>query len=132
MEAVWADVDHGWVWRDGGRYYGVPISNFLGWLLTAYVFYQLFAFYLRERAPVPVRASYWLPAILFYALAGLGNLLMIAPSWVGGVFLDATGKRWMMANILWTSHLISIFLMIPLSLIAWFRIRKTGGIQSSA
>jgi len=124
MEAVWADVDHGWVWRDGGSYYGVPISNFLGWLLTAYVFYQLFAFYLREREPVPARASHWLPAILFYALTALGNLLMIAPSSLGGVFVDATGKRWMISHILWTSHLVSIFLMIPLSLIAWFKISK--------
>ncbi|MGA1982169.1 MAG: carotenoid biosynthesis protein [Acidobacteriaceae bacterium] len=131
MEAVWADVDHGWVWRDGGHYYGVPISNFLGWLLTAYVFYQLFAFYLREREPVPAHASDWLPAILFYALAAVGNLLMIAPSSAGDVFVDATGKRWMIANILWTSRLVSVFLMVPLSLIAWFRIRKTGGVQSS-
>jgi putative membrane protein len=122
MEAVWADVDHGWVWRDGGSYYGVPISNFLGWSLTVYVFYQLFAFYLRGREPVPARASHWLLAILFYALSALGNLLMIAPLSPGGVFVDATGKRWMIANILWTSRLVSIFLMIPLSLIAWFRI----------
>jgi putative membrane protein len=124
MEAVWADVDHGWVWRDGGSYYGVPISNFLGWLLTAYVFYQLFAFYLREREPVPARASHWLLAILFYALSALGNLLMIAPLSSGGVFVDATGKHWMIANILWTSRLVSVFLMVPLSLIAWFRISR--------
>ena len=126
MEAVWADVDRGWVWRDGGPYYGVPISNFLGWLLTAYVFYQLFAFYLRERAPVPARASHWRLAILFYALTALGNLLMIAPSSLGNVFVDATGKRWMIANILWTSRLVSVFLLMPLSLIAWFKIAKVA------
>ncbi len=28
MDPVWADIDHAWVWRDGGLYYGVPISNF--------------------------------------------------------------------------------------------------------
>jgi uncharacterized membrane protein len=124
MEAVWADVDHGWVWRDGGSYYGVPISNFLGWFLTAYVFYQLFAFYLREREPIPAPASHWLPAILFYALSALGNLLMIAPLSLGAVFVDATGKRWMISHILWASHLVSIFLMIPLSLIAWYKTSK--------
>jgi putative membrane protein len=130
MEAVWADVDHGWVWRDGGSYYGVPISNFLGWLLTAYVFYQLFAFYLREREPVPAPASHWLLAIWFYALSALGNLFMIAPLSAGAVFVDATGKRWMIANILWTSRLVSVFLMLPLSLIAWFRVSKP--LESSA
>ncbi len=24
-----------WVWSDGGAYYGVPLSNYLGWLLTS-------------------------------------------------------------------------------------------------
>jgi uncharacterized membrane protein len=122
MEAVWAGVDGGWVWRDGGPYFGVPISNFFGWFLTTYVFYQLFAFYLREREPVPANARHWFLAILFYALSALGNLLMIAPPSLGSVFVDATGKPWTIANILWTSRLVSIFLMMPFSLIAWFKI----------
>jgi putative membrane protein len=124
MEAVWADVDHAWVWQDGGLYFGVPVSNFFGWLLTVYMFYQLFAFYLRNRESIPSGRSHWLLAILFYALSALGNLLVTAPSSLGGIFMDATGKRWMIPNILWTSRLISIFLMIPLSLIAWFRTSK--------
>jgi uncharacterized membrane protein len=122
MEAVWADVDRGWVWRDGGSYFGVPISNFLGWLLTMYVFYQLFALYLRNRKTTPSGKSDWLLAILFYALSALGNLMVIAPSSLGGVFVDAIGKRWMMSHILWTSRLVSTFVMLPLSLIAWFRV----------
>jgi len=52
--------------------------------------------------------------------------LMIAPSSLGNVFVDATGKRWMIANILWTSRLVSVFLMMPLSLIAWFKIAKVA------
>jgi uncharacterized membrane protein len=125
MEAVWADIDHGWVWRDGGSYDGVPISNFLGWLLTAYVFYQLFAFYLRNRETIPARTSHWLLAILFYAVSALGNLLVTVPSSLGDVFVDATGKRWLIPSILWTSRLVSIFLMLPLSLIAWFKISRS-------
>lgn len=122
MEAVWADVDRGWVWLDGGSCFGVPISNFLGWFLTAYVFYQLFALYLRNRETVPVPTSHWRFAIVFYALSALGNLLVAVPSSLGEVFVDATGKPWMISHILWTSRLVSIFLMIPLSLIAWFKI----------
>jgi uncharacterized membrane protein len=40
MDPAWADIDHAWVWRDGGLYYGVPIRNFFGWFLTVYIFYQ--------------------------------------------------------------------------------------------
>ncbi|MGO4210955.1 carotenoid biosynthesis protein [Terriglobus sp. 2YAB30_2] len=126
MEAVWADVDHGWVWRDGGSYYGVPTSNFLGWLLTAYVFYQLFAFYLQNQETLPARKSHYLPAILFYALSALGNLLVIAPSSLGSVFVDATGKEWMISSILRTSRLVSIFLMAPLSLVACVSLYISG------
>jgi putative membrane protein len=124
MEAVWADIDHAWVWQDGGLYYGVPISNFFGWLFTTYVFYQLFALYLQNRKPIPADTNHWLLAILFYFLSAAGNLLIHVPASLGNVFVDATGRRWMISHILWTSHLISIFLMIPLSLIAWFKLSK--------
>lgn len=127
MEAVWADIDRGWVWRDGGFYFGVPISNFLGWLLTTYLFYQLFAVYLRNRETISSRPGQWHSAILFYLLSASGNLLVIAPSSLGTVFVDATGKRWMIANILWTSRLVSVFVMFPLGVIAWFKVSKCSG-----
>jgi uncharacterized membrane protein len=79
MDPVWADIDHAWVWRDGGPYYGVPVSNFFGWSLTAYIFYQIFALYLQNRELMPLRTSHWRLAILFYAASAAGNLLVIAP-----------------------------------------------------
>jgi len=124
MEAVWAGIDHAWVWRDGGPYYGVPISNFLGWFLTVYVFYQLFALYLRDRPTIPAPPAHWLLAVIFYALSAVGNLFVIAPSAEGGVFIDATGKTWMLTHILWASRLVSLFLMLPFSLIACFKLCK--------
>jgi uncharacterized membrane protein len=59
MDPVWSAIMHAWFWRDGGAYFGVPVSNFLGWYLTVYVVYQCFALYLRGRArPVnPVAAE---------------------------------------------------------------------------
>ena len=121
MDPVWADIDHAWVWRDGGSYYGVPISNFFGWFLTVYIFYQLFALYLRNRVTIPSQTGHWRVAILFYAVSAAGNLLVVAPAFLGGVFVDSAGKRWMIPDILWASRLVSIFLMMPLSLFAWVR-----------
>ena len=40
---LWSTIMHAWIWRDGGAYFGVPVSNFLGWYLTVYVIYQCFA-----------------------------------------------------------------------------------------
>jgi uncharacterized membrane protein len=123
MEAAWADIDHAWVWRDGGAYYGVPISNFFGWFLTVYIFYQLFALYLKTRVSVRSPASHWRLAIIFYAASAAGNLLVVAPSSIGDVFVDAAGKPWAISRILWASRLVSILLLMPLSLIAWLRAR---------
>ncbi len=35
-----------WVWQDPGAYFGVPLSNFFGWFLVSFVFFQLFAGYI--------------------------------------------------------------------------------------
>jgi uncharacterized membrane protein len=121
MDPIWADIDHAWIWRDGGSYYGVPISNFFGWILTTYVFYQLFALYVRNRVSIPSPTSHWRLAILFYAASAAGNLLVAAPASLGGVFVDSAGKRWMIADILGASRLVSIFIMMPLALIAWVK-----------
>ena len=76
---------------------------------------------LRNRVSIPSEASNWRLAILFYAASAAGNLLVVAPSSLGGVFVDTAGKRWMIPGILWASRLVSIFLMMPLSLIAWVK-----------
>jgi putative membrane protein len=127
MDAVWADIDHAWVWRDGGSYYGVPTSNFFGWSLTVYIFYQLFALYLRNRVTIRSRTSHWRLAILFYAASAAGNLLVVAPLSLPGVFVDAAGRHWAIPDILLASRLVSIFLMMPLSLIAW--VKASGPVE---
>jgi uncharacterized membrane protein len=33
-----------WAWENGGGYFGVPATNFMGWWLITYVFFQIFAF----------------------------------------------------------------------------------------
>jgi len=38
-----------WIWHGGGADFGVPLSNYLGWLLTSWLFFQAFALYLRRR-----------------------------------------------------------------------------------
>ena len=121
MDPVWGAIDHAWVWRNGGSYYGVPISNFFGWLLTTYIFYQLFALYLKNRAVLRSPTNYLRLAIIFYAVSAAGNLFVIAPASLGKIFLDAGGTPWTISSILWASRLVSVFVMLPLSLFAWTR-----------
>jgi hypothetical protein len=58
---------------------------------------------------------------LFYAASAAGNLLVVAPLSLGGVFVDAAGKRWAIPDILRASRLVSILIMMPLSLMAWVK-----------
>ena len=77
FDPIYSTINHAWIWPDGGSYFGVPFSNFLGWLLTTFVFLQLFALYLKGRPTVqasdeqPSRIQS-LQAILFYGLIAAG------------------------------------------------------------
>ncbi len=47
-----------WSWRDGGAYFGIPLSNFAGWLLTSFVIYAIW--HMIERTParsMPLRSE---------------------------------------------------------------------------
>jgi len=121
QDPVWSTFMHLWIWQQGGAYFGVPVSNFLGWYLTVYVFYQLFAFYLRGRPanPDPLPASYWQQAVLFYAVSAAGNILVVIPRVGLTVVSDPTGTKWKVSDITRTCALVSIFAMGAFALLAW-------------
>jgi hypothetical protein len=110
----------------------VPVSNFFGWFLTAYFYYQAFALYCRAN-PIPAlenapsRQGLWLPSILFYAVCGLGNALILKLPMAPPVVTDAAGKRWLTADILNNCVLVSLLMMVPLALLAWLKARAIGG-----
>ena len=39
QDPVWSTLLHGWRWRDGGLWFGVPLTNYAGWLLTVFLIY---------------------------------------------------------------------------------------------
>jgi putative membrane protein len=123
MEPVWATLVHGWIWWKGGPYFGVPVSNFLGWYLTVYVFYQLFALYLRGRSTStgPLPPAFWRVAVLFYAVSAAGNLLVIPPAGLQ-VVADAAGTLWKVSAIRGASAVVSIFVMGTFAAAAWLRV----------
>jgi putative membrane protein len=124
MDPVWSTLLHAWIWRDGGAYFGVPASNFFGWYLTVFCFYQLFALYLRHRPqrPEPAR-SHWRLPVIFYAVSAAGNVLLTIPR-AGPAFVsDATGETWRVTDITGACAVISIFVMGAFALMAWVRLR---------
>jgi len=43
-----------WVWERGGPYYGVPVQNYLGWIVTTFTAYLLYRSVERRWTPQPV------------------------------------------------------------------------------
>jgi uncharacterized membrane protein len=73
-----------WVWTNPGAYFGVPISNFFGWFIVVYIFFQIFALYLsrydsvkEEKMSETYNKPYWSEAAAVYGITGLGTILSI-------------------------------------------------------
>jgi putative membrane protein len=126
QDPIWATVLHGWLWRDGGSWFGVPISNYLGWYGTVFTIYLLFALYLRRRrdAPITLPLVALRPALLFYALCAAGNVLQVLSTQAPALVHDPTGKQWRYADIATASALVSIFVMGGFAAAAWFRLAQ--------
>jgi putative membrane protein len=123
MDSIWSNLDHAWVWRDGGSYFGVPISNFLGWYFTAYLFYQAFALYLRANPAGKRKVTQRIlrAPIVVYGICALGNLLVFRKGLFPPTATDATGKVWIAGDILIASVLVSLLVMTPFAVLAWAR-----------
>ncbi|GAB6055058.1 hypothetical protein JCM15415_03740 [Methanobacterium movens] len=73
-----------WIWTTPGAYFGVPISNFFGWFLVVYLFFQIFALYLSRydcvKLPKNHESSnkfYWSEAAAVYGIMALGTIFSI-------------------------------------------------------
>jgi uncharacterized membrane protein len=90
----------GWVWMDGGPYFGVPFQNFAGWVLTTF---SILAIYRLVENRLPLKplghVTYLIVSLplVGYAILGLGALFtgspiatrVIAPFTMGVAFLAA-------------------------------------------
>ncbi len=123
-DPVWSTIVHSWIWLQGGAYFGVPVTNFFGWYLTVYIFYQLFALYLRGSStnPEPLPTSYWSLAVLFYAVSAAGNLLLTIPQPGLSVVSDPTGAQWKVSDITRVCAVASIFTMGAFAMLAAARL----------
>ncbi|WP_198283399.1 carotenoid biosynthesis protein [Sphingomonas sp. PAMC 26605] len=126
MDPPSATIGHAWIWFDGGGYFGVPLSNFLGWFLTTWIFLQLFAlatYRLRDRHPRGPSASYFLVfPILTYMASGLSHLMPLLDPDMR--VLDGAGRAWSSADIRTSAAVIALFTMLPTSLLALIRLAQ--------
>jgi uncharacterized membrane protein len=131
FDPIYSTINHAWVWLDGGSYFGVPFSNFLGWLLTTFVFLQLFALYLNGRPNVqstdgqPSRIQS-LQAILFYGLIAGGYLLDSLTRTMSGTVTDRAGMVWRLLDIYAVTGLIATFTMGAFTLLGLVKLMEVS------
>jgi putative membrane protein len=78
-----------WVWLDGGAYYGVPASNFAGWVLTGVVYIMLFRLIANDR-PIPGMVASSLLLILAFWTGYLTRSGLAIPALLGAALALAT------------------------------------------
>jgi uncharacterized membrane protein len=123
FDPIASTIKHLWNWQQGGNYFGVPFSSFMGWFLTIFVFFLMFALYLRRRqndyAQVQAMSrGYWLQAAVFFAVIVSGTPLNILTQTSNATIADAAGMLWRTNDIYVVSGLVWIFTMIAFTVLS--------------
>jgi putative membrane protein len=128
-DAQASTVSHTWIWERGGGVFGVPYTNYLGWWLVTYSFFQIFTLLLaraQTRAANPggvVKPGSLLQPVLLYAAIGLAAIptfLTTKPR----TLIDATGVTWSLTALNETAMTISIFTVIAVAVLAVAKIAR--------
>jgi uncharacterized membrane protein len=119
-DSIASTVSKDWVWEHGGGVFGVPFTNYLGWWLTTYLFFQIFALYLaRSRTPVHTvggRGALLQP-VLLYASLGLTSVTYFIAA-TSSTVTDATGVVWNEHALNETMMTINIFGVVLVAFLA--------------
>jgi uncharacterized membrane protein len=118
MDPTSSTIRHSWIWEQGGGYFGVPLTNYVGWFFTVYVFFQAFALYLRFRKASSdgeeptFKRSYYAQAIVMYAMIGLVIVVNYLVGSTNTAVTDAVGIVWQTRSIAEAEATVSIFTML--------------------
>jgi len=114
FEPIMSTIDGKWVWESNGVYFGVPLSNYIGWFLTMYIIYQLFALFLYKfsiNGKITQDKTYWYVVPVIFISQGIPYL--IHP------FIQNNNL-----NIYWSSFIATIVTMLLISITNLIFIKK--------
>jgi uncharacterized membrane protein len=108
-------VRQAWIWREGGSYFGVPVTNFFSWYLTSYLFFQLYALYLlrveNPRQKIAER-EYWLQPVVLYGTTAAIAILAAVTLRTTETVMDAAGVAWRIRDIYAVCALSVLFVLL--------------------
>jgi putative membrane protein len=110
-----------WIWEKGGPYFGVPLRNYFGWLLTTFLVYCGAGLIWRGTEST-VSTARSRPA------AGVTNRLAALPIVVYAVH----GLRYVTAGRILALHVVALFAMVLPGLVALMQTWMTGKVSDAA
>lgn len=88
-----------WVWEIQGWYYGVPLMNFFGWMVTSIIAFAGFYLLFSNHKQIDNNIAYWLSLSGFWSLAFWIGI----SAWLGFWWLVVAGVGyWMWVNRLYS------------------------------
>lgn len=123
-------VQHTWVWPNGGGFFGVPFTNFLGWAFVTWLCAQVFALFLsrqqKKRTVHILEASkknfVW--QALTYGSLGLNLMIAyFAPGKLGTV-TDLGGTTWKLIDMREAALLIGFFTIVFFAAFALLKLAR--------
>lgn len=130
MDPARSTLSQAWIWHDGGSYFGVPFVNFMGWYLTVYLIFQIFALVLARQQPQrdPAtngddRRETWHLNTAFYFATFVE---FVAKAWlaVDRPLTDAAKVVWSARAMYESLGLVAIFTMGFVCVLAFFGVRQ--------
>ncbi|GGF11597.1 hypothetical protein GCM10011611_16590 [Aliidongia dinghuensis] len=111
--------------------FGVPLVNFLGWLLTGWLAMQLFALvepHLTVR-PVVERRSYWLVPVLVWLVMPLTYVAEFLRAGTATVAVD--GRRFLVSDVLESAISCALFTTVATSVLGLIRLIQRPGRENT-
>ena len=128
-DSMASTVNKVWMWHDGGGFFGVPYTNYLGWWFVCYAFFQVFALVLsraQNRRPRPSHSitpgSLAQPIIVYGALGVLSVSIFMTTT--TGTAVDPTNTTWDLHAMTEALMTTNIFTTIVIAALGLFKIAR--------
>jgi uncharacterized membrane protein len=134
IDPMMSTIAGSWVWHNGGSYFGVPLSNFLGWYLTVYVFFQCFALYARRQVAAYTDVpGYWVTPLFAYSSIIIAPILsLLLGTGPTTTVTDPVGHLWQTQDIRSVAALVCLFTALPFWFLAVFKTAGHSATQKAA
>ena len=119
-DSVASTIANVWIWEEGGGFFGVPFTNYLGWWFVTYLFFQAFAWMIARRTPeqAPRPGNMLAPALMYGSLGLSAISFFIVSKNSSEVAIDAVGKTWEVAAITETMMVTNLFGLMVFAFVA--------------